>query len=73
MLIEIRVQQNDENWDPKDARYNTICWVAGTSFAVSSSRVNPLSRQILDADILINEGFVRSWQRKYTTFFDQVQ
>ena len=27
----------------------------------------------MDADILVNEGFIRSWQRKYTTFFDQVQ
>ena len=47
--IEIRVQQNDENWDPEDARYNTICWIAGTSFAISSSHVNLLSGQILDA------------------------
>ena len=71
--IEVRVQQDDENWDPEDARYNTVRWIAGASFAIGPSRVNPLSGQILDADILINEGFIRSWQRKYMTFFDQVQ
>ena len=71
--LEVRVQKDDESWDSEDARYNTIRWIAGASFAIGPSRVNPLSGQILDADILINEGFVRSWQRKYTTFFDQVQ
>ena len=71
--LEVRVQKDNESWDPEDARYNTIRWISGASFAIGPSRVNPLSGQILDADILINEGFVRSYQRKYTTFFDQVQ
>ena len=68
--IEARVQQDYEDWDPEDARYNTIRWVVDAGFAIGPSRVNPLTGQILDADILISDGFIRSWQREYTTFFD---
>ena len=38
--LEVRVQRDDESWDPEDARYNTIRWVAGASFAIGPSRVN---------------------------------
>ena len=70
--IEARIQQDHEDWDPEDARYNTIRWVVGTGLAVGPSRVNPLTGQILDADILIGERWIRYWQRKHTTFFDEV-
>ncbi len=70
--IEARIQQDYENWDPEDARYNTIRWVVGAGFAIGPSRVNPLTGQILDADILIGESWIRYWQREYNTFFDEV-
>ena len=34
--------------------------------------MNPLTGQILDADILISDGFIRSWQREYSTYFDEL-
>lgn len=71
--IEARIQQDYENWDPEDARYNTIRWVVGASFAIGPSRVNPLTGQILDADILVGESWIRSWQREWTTFFEEVE
>ncbi len=71
--IEARIQQDYEDWDPEDARYNTIRWVVDAGFATGPSRVNPLTGQILDADILITDGFVRSWRREYTTFFDALE
>ncbi len=71
--IEARIQQDYEDWDPEDARYNTIRWVVDAGFAIGPSRVNPLTGQILDADILISDGFIRSWQRQYTTFFDELE
>ncbi len=70
--IEARIQQDHEDWDPEDARYNTIRWIVGASFAIGPSRVNPLTGQILDADILVGESWTRYWQREYTTFFDEV-
>ena len=70
--IEARIQQDYEDWDPEDARYNTIRWVVDAGFATGPSRVNPLTGQILDADILITDGFIRSWRREYTTFFDEL-
>ena len=70
--IEARIQQDYEDWDPEDARYNTIRWVVDAGFAIGPSRVNPLTGQILDADILISDGFIRSWQREWTTFFDEL-
>ena len=69
--IEARIQQDYEDWDPEDARYNTIRWVVGAGFAIGPSRVNPLTGQILDADILIGESWIRYWQREYMTFFDE--
>ena len=71
--IEARIQQDYEDWDPEDARYNTIRWVVDAGFAIGPSRVNPLTGQILDADILISDVFIRSWQRRYTTFFDKLE
>lgn len=71
--IEARIQQDHEDWDPEDARYNTIRWVVGASFAIGPSRVNPLTGQILDADILVGESWIRAWQREYTTFFEEVE
>ena len=70
--IEARMQQDHEDWDPEDARYNTIRWVVGADFAIGPSRVNPLTGQILDADILISDIFIRSWQRQYKTYFDEL-
>ena len=71
--IEARIQQDYEDWDPEDARYNTIRWIVGASFAIGPSRVNPLTGQILDADILIGESWIRYWQREYMTFFDELE
>ena len=71
--IEARIQQDHEDWDPEDARYNTIRWVVGAGFAIGPSRVNPLTGQILDADILIGESWIRYWQREYMTFFDELK
>lgn len=71
--IEARIQQDHEDWDPEDARYNTIRWVVGASFAIGPSRVNPLTGQILDADILVGESWTRYWQREWITFFDELE
>ncbi|MGJ0286579.1 hypothetical protein, partial [Streptococcus pyogenes] len=48
-------------------RYNTIRWINTVDgfFALGPSRVNPLTGEILDADILVDASFVRSLKQQY--------
>ncbi|BAZ85994.1 zinc-dependent metalloprotease [Dolichospermum compactum] len=65
----IQVQQMPDNatWDSADIRYNTIRWINTVDgfFAMGPSRVNPLTGEILDADILIDGSFVRLLKNDY--------
>jgi len=64
----VEVYQQDEatsshmDKDPEDARYNFVLWTnSNMGFAIGPSRVHPKTGQILDADIVMDEGFVNSW------------
>ncbi|MGH7162072.1 MAG: DUF5117 domain-containing protein, partial [Planctomycetota bacterium] len=53
--IEVRQMEEDADWDPEDARYNTFRWIASsrqTFGAIGPSRADPRTGQLLDADIL---------------------
>ena len=57
-------QQTDDNeyasYDPEDARYNFVRWtVTGRALAVGPSRADPRTGQILDADIVMDDAWVR--------------
>lgn len=70
--IEVRQQRDDDEWDPEDVRYNTFRWItAEAGFAMGPSRVNPLTGQILDADIIFDSTFLRSWKQDYEFFGPQ--
>ncbi|MGE3106756.1 MAG: zinc-dependent metalloprotease [Phycisphaerales bacterium] len=46
--------------DPEDARYNFIRWLSNDQgTAVGPSRVHPLTGEILDADIVLTDGWIR--------------
>ena len=48
--------------DPEDARFNFICWTnADMGFAIGPSRAHPKTGEILDADIVMDEGFISGW------------
>uniref|UniRef100_A0ACD5GW30 Uncharacterized protein n=1 Tax=Desertifilum tharense IPPAS B-1220 TaxID=1781255 RepID=A0ACD5GW30_9CYAN len=69
--IEVRQMPDDADWNPADIRYNTIRWSATFDsgfLGLGTSRVNPLTGQILDADILIDADVVRFIRREYRTF-----
>jgi hypothetical protein len=67
--IEVRQQREEDEWDPEDVRYNTFRWItAEAGFAMGPSRVNPLTGQILDADIIFDASFLRYWKDDYETF-----
>ena len=60
--IKVEQMPDDASWDPADVRYNTIRW--STTFdswfrGLGPSRVNPLTGQILDADIILDAGIIR--------------
>ncbi len=65
--IEVRQMPDDAKWDPADVRYNTIRWLNTVDgfFALGPSRVNPMTGEILDADILVDASFVRSLKQQY--------
>lgn len=52
--------------DPEDVRYNFVRWLnndEGT--AIGPSRVNPLTGQILDADIILTDGWIRHYRYQF--------
>ncbi|MDA0587512.1 MAG: zinc-dependent metalloprotease [Planctomycetota bacterium] len=53
--------------DPEDVRYNFIRWLnndIGT--AIGPSRVNPMTGEILDADIILTDGWIRHYFNQFT-------
>ncbi len=70
--IEVEQQQADAKWDPGDINYNTFRWItSGAGFAMGPSRVNPLTGEILDADIILDADFLQFWKQEYEYFTPQ--
>ncbi|MEN0110484.1 MAG: DUF5117 domain-containing protein, partial [Planctomycetota bacterium] len=67
--IDVEQQPDDADWDPGDINYNTFRWItSGAGFAMGPSRVNPMTGQILDADIIFDADFLQYWKRTYEYF-----
>lgn len=63
--IEVVQQRDDEDFDPEDMNYNTFRWITtDNAFAIGPSRANPLTGEILDADILFDASFIRFWKHE---------
>ncbi len=59
--------------DPEDVRYNFVRWLNnGVGTAIGPSRVHPLTGQILDADIILTDGWIRHWWQQYNEVVPQV-
>ena len=64
--IQVRDQQSDDEFDPEDIRYNTFRWISTSAgFAMGPSRTNPKTGEILDADIIFDEGMIRYLRQQY--------
>lgn len=66
-------QQTEDNeyadYDPEDARYNFFRWgVSGRAFARGPSRADPRTGQILDADIIFDDAFLRVTMYEFDLF-----
>lgn len=73
--IQVKQMPDSANWDPSDIRYNTIRWIntVDGNFAMGPSRVNPLTGEILDADILIDASLVSSLKKDYRQMVQPTQ
>ncbi len=59
--------------DPEDVRYNFIRWLnndIGT--AIGPSRVHPMTGQILDADIILTDGWIRHFNFNYEDLMPKI-
>ena len=64
--IQCRDQLSLDDFDPEDIRFNTIRWITTSAgFAMGPSRTNPLTGEILDADIVFDEGMIRAYRNRY--------
>ena len=52
--------------EPEDVNYNFVRWLNnGIGTAIGPSRVHPETGQILDADIILTDGWIRHWWQQY--------
>jgi hypothetical protein len=61
-------REEDPNYDPVDARYNTIRWNTSDEVmygAIGPSRVDPRTGEIIDADILFEHSIVHNFGKSY--------
>jgi hypothetical protein len=67
--IEVVQQRDDEDFDPEDMNYNTFRWITtDIAFAMGPSRANPLTGEILDADIIFDADMIRYWKHQRQIF-----
>lgn len=69
--IEVRYQDKDTgahmDKDPEDVRYNFIRWLNNdVSTAIGPHRAHPLTGQILDADVVLTDGWIRAYWTWYS-------
>jgi hypothetical protein len=58
--------------DPEDVRYNFLRWLSNDiGTAIGPSRAHPLTGQILDADIVLTDGWIRHFWYQKNEFMPQ--
>ena len=59
--------------DPEDVRYNFIRWLNNNiGLAIGPSRVHPETGQILDADIILTDGWIRHFWINYHQIMPEI-
>ncbi|QDT64391.1 zinc-dependent metalloprotease [Calycomorphotria hydatis] len=59
--------------DPEDVRYNFVRWLNNNiGTAVGPSRVNPMTGEILDADIVLTDGWIRHFKFQFEDMLPQI-
>jgi hypothetical protein len=75
--IEVYYQDKDSGAhmekDPEDVRYNFIRWLSNNvGTAIGPSRVHPETGQILDADIILTDGWIRHFWINYNEIMPEI-
>lgn len=75
--IEVRQQDKASgaymDLDPEDVQYNFIRWLNNdVSTAIGPSRVNPLTGEILDADIVLTDGWIRAFESQFDKIMPKI-
>ena len=75
--IEVRQQDKQTgehmNISPEDVRYNFVRWLNNdVSTAIGPSRVNPKTGEILDADIVLTDGWIRYFQDQFSDMMPKI-
>ncbi|HWB20939.1 MAG TPA: zinc-dependent metalloprotease, partial [Phycisphaerales bacterium] len=68
--IEVQFQDKETganmDKDPEDVRYNFIRWLNNDiSTAIGPHRANPMTGEILDADVVLTDGWIRAYWSWY--------
>ncbi|MFC1635952.1 zinc-dependent metalloprotease [Planctomycetota bacterium] len=59
--------------DPEDVRYNFIRWLSNNlGVAIGPSRIHPETGQILDADIILTDGWIRHFWSQYKEIMPEI-
>ncbi|MEM8758421.1 MAG: zinc-dependent metalloprotease, partial [Planctomycetota bacterium] len=79
ILNAIEVRQQDKasgshmDKDPEDVRYNFIRWLSNDiGTAIGPSRAHPETGEILDADIILTDGWIRYFNFQYNDLLPAV-
>jgi len=75
--IEVRQQDKTNkqhiDLDPEDVRYNFVRWLNNNvSTAIGPSRANPLTGEILDADIVLTDGWIRVFEDQFSELMPKI-
>jgi hypothetical protein len=69
--LEVRQMPDNADWDPADVRYNVIRWSDSFepwALGLGPSRVNPLTGEILDADVILDASVIGYLTQQHQTF-----
>ena len=75
--IEVRQQDKQTNAhmdkDPENVQYNFIRWLNNDiSTAIGPSRVDPRTGEILDADIVLTDGWIRVFEKQFDELMPKI-
>ena len=74
VVVEYQDKDSGANMekDPEDVRYNFIRWLSNDiGTAIGPSRAHPLTGQILDADVILTDGWIRHFWYQANEFLPQ--
>ncbi len=64
--IEVRWQNERDDFDPEDINYCTFRWITTSStFAMSGLRADPISGEIIDGDVIFDASWIRALRSDY--------